>query len=149
MSENTEILLKLLELKLQALNVYAATGMTWWVSSIVFCGTILATSWVKKDELKLFPLLKQLGAFLTFFFSTIVLFGLWVIFGIHQLHNEVSEIQKAIGIPSHLSENFTFLTYQVAYTIGTISFAIVLYLWVLLLKYILNESNKEGANKAN
>ena len=61
MSDRFVILNNLLELKLHTLNVYATTGMTWWVSSVVFCGTIIGAAWIRKDDLEKFPLFELLG----------------------------------------------------------------------------------------
>ena len=139
MADQTEILIAMYELKIHTLNVYATTGMTWWVSSIVFCGTILGGAWVKKDELEKFPLFNFLGWFLTYFFFSIAAFGVWVIFGLQRLSYEIDKIQGALNIPSELSNHFTILTYQVAYGLGTTSFVVILALWVKLWKYIARE----------
>lgn len=144
MSDQTQILVKLLELKINTLNVYATTGMTWWVSSIVFCATIIGAAWIKKDELEEFPLFNLLGWFLTFFFFSIVLFGIWAIISIQRLSNEVNSIQAALQLSPELSSDSTFYTYQVAYGLGTISFGVVLVIWVRFWKHIAEEKSESG-----
>lgn len=136
MPDELLILSALLKLKLNTLNIYAIVGMTWWVSSVAFCGTIIGGAWLKRAEFRQFKFLKPLGFLLGFFFSSIVFFGIWMIIGIQQLRYEVDAIQAALKIPDNLSGNFEFTCIQVGYGVGTTSFAIILYVWFVLWRTI-------------
>lgn len=44
MADETYVLLTLLEIKFKVLNDYATSGMAWWVSSVVFCATVIGAT---------------------------------------------------------------------------------------------------------
>ena len=69
MSEDKDNPRFLLEQKIASLNTVANVSMTWWVSSIVFCGAIFAAVWLYRGDLFESGIMKSLGRVLLIFFS--------------------------------------------------------------------------------
>jgi len=134
---------ELLDYKYQIMNSIAANTITWWVSAVVFCSTIVVGAWIQKDQLKRFPLFRYAGLIITVFLFTVVLFGCWVVYGLQRLHEEVDALQAAFGLDAALSTDFTFVTYQIAIVVGTTSFVMLLVMWVRLWLFIARESSSE------
>ncbi len=86
-----EILNIILQHKLSFLDTMSNVAMLWWVSSVVFCGYIIAAVWMKRDEIekKDFPLPWFFFIVFAFFFS-IVVFGGWTIFVTTRLYQETN-----------------------------------------------------------
>ena len=60
---DSDLLTTLLQKKLDFVTTLANIGMTWWVSSVVFCGSILAAVWVYRKEVASSPLFIWLSNF--------------------------------------------------------------------------------------
>lgn len=128
----------LLEQKLQLLNTIANVGMLWWVSSVVFCGSILGAIWINRHEVAGAPFFGWLSVLLGVFFFSIVLFGVCMIIATGAIRYEVESIIEAVDLAKH-SRHVGFLTVQIGYAIGTTSFLIVTIIWALLWKTIIQE----------
>jgi len=146
MEIEAQILNTLLEQKLELLNTIANVGMTWWVSSIVFCGSALGAIWLKRHEIAAAPFFGWLGLFLGVFFVSIVLFGVWMVIATSILQSETNAILEALKIVKH-KNHIGFLAVQLGYALGTTSFIIVTIIWVVMWRTISNEHKKSLANK--
>ena len=58
----------LIEQKLQSLNIIAQVGITWWVSSIVFCATAVAAVWKFRGQIVIEAYFSSLYRALNFLF---------------------------------------------------------------------------------
>ena len=132
----------LLEKKFELLNVIAITGMTWWVSSIVFCGTALGIIWTKRSDIINAPFFGWLSLLLGVFFTSIVFFGVWMMFIVSELEIEVINIMHVLKIKEDVS-NIGFTALWGGYLIGSTSFTIVTILWALMWNSIKKERDKK------
>ena len=140
-----QVLNTLLEQKLQLLNTIAVVGMTWWVSSIVFCGSALGVIWLKRHEIASAPFFGLLGIFLGVFFASIVLFGIWMVVATGILQSETLAVLNDLNIKNQ--KHIGFLAVQIGYAIGTTSFIIVTVSWVVMWRTISNEHNELSKHK--
>ena len=93
--ENNEETRFLLGQKLAYVNTLASVCMTWWVSSIVFCGSILAAVWLYRDKLIVSGLIHLLGVFLSLFFAGIAVFGAQITWNhLPKLKEDLSRLPK-------------------------------------------------------
>lgn len=124
---NSEVACFLLEQKISSMNTAGTVCMTWWVSSVVFCGSILAAIWLKKSEIATSRfLLFGLSFVLTIFFIGVVLFGIAAIQYLKRLTVDLSKL--AYG-----NVFLTEVTYFIwAMKIGTWSFGLILSAWFIL-----------------
>ncbi len=60
--------------KLSNLNIVSTVCMSWWVSSIVFCGSILAAVWLRRTELVESNIIVYLAFFVACFFASFIYF---------------------------------------------------------------------------
>lgn len=120
----------LIERKIDFLNSVAQVCMIWWASSVVFCGSILAGVWAKRDELRERKLLLGLGFVLLIFFSSIVFAGCLAIYG--YLRNVRREIAELAGQLGHQNRFFhtEVSSFESAMWAGISSFAIVWVAWI-------------------
>ena len=122
----------LLVQKLEFLRTLAAVGMTWWASSVVFCTSMLGAVWLKEKEISE-TLFRWLRPSLTWFFGTIVAFGLLMAVMVCMLQVETLAISGQLnGL-----ENGTFSEFYAVlfgYVIGTSSFVFVIVAWRVLCK---------------
>jgi magnesium-transporting ATPase (P-type) len=125
--------------KLQFLQSMLDTGMLWWVSSVVFCISILAGVWIKQDELAKLGkgYLLWLWSIILVFFGTIVFYGIWIIYRIDIIESEVKTLLIQINFSVLLSE---FNTVETGYLIGTSSFILVFITWLLFIFYFLKKT---------
>lgn len=133
----------LLEHKLAFIDTLAQIGMTWWVSSVVFCGSTLAGVWLKHAELVLHPrLFRWIQNALTWFFLSIVLFGIFIMWQAQALKNETRELVQLIkstqpaNAPSYSGALTEFDTVIWGMCLGTTSFVLVLLAWIVLCNWI-------------
>lgn len=121
----------LLEQKLASLNAVANMCMTWWVSSVVFCGSILAGVWLQREEIVKSGVLFALGFTLSVFFAGVVAFGA-VIWGkyLPALDDDLSDLASTSGVGGSFSNELT--TFRWGMGIGTGSFFFILVVWLIL-----------------
>lgn len=135
--QNNETLRFLIEQKTTYLNSVVNVCMLWWVSSIVFYGSILAAMWLKQTELKKW--LKQdakrkvlnigllKGALLGFFLAT-ALFGVAILFYSFPIQSEISALATKLGYEGNYFYNEMW-GFRVAMSFGIGSFFFVCFIW--------------------
>ena len=114
-----------LEQKVTSLGTLANVCVTWWVSSVVFCGSILAAVWINRGELVESNVIGWLGFFLFMFFLSIIGFGILVIVYLCRLHRELKRNHKG-----YFSREIKFFIW--AMSVGTSSFILILVGWLCL-----------------
>ena len=129
-NEKNETLRFVLEQKISFTNMLGNVCMTWWVSSVVFCGSILAAVWLNKQELAASGVIGWLGFVLFFFFATVVCFGILVIRYLDKLQKEISTLAKELNHEGFFSNELSI--FKLGMIDGTSSFALVLIVWVIL-----------------
>lgn len=149
---NEETIRLLIEQKITFVNTAANVCMLWWVSSIVFYGSVLAAMWVKQDELK--ARLKQdelegkksinlLGWVLSCFFLATALFGV-VIFCYS------FPIQRGIaGLAARLKYEGSFFYneiwgFRIAMLFGIGSFCLVFLIWIRFWQHLRQQAKEEN-----
>jgi hypothetical protein len=86
-----ETLCFLIEQKVSYVNSTVNVCLLWWVSSIVFCGYVLAAVWSQREQLKQFGYVMGLGIILFVFFFFIAHFGFLIA-------DRLVTVQKEIAI---------------------------------------------------
>lgn len=130
-SKDDERTLLLLQQKLAHANTMGNVCMTWWVSSVVFCGSILAAVWWNKAELSEPEIVNKLGIFLLLFFAGVVIFGALIMrLYLRNLRKDLSKLLKKPGEKDFFSTELS--TFWWAMFIGTVSFLLILIAWVFL-----------------
>ncbi|HEY0097870.1 MAG TPA: hypothetical protein VGB76_02850 [Pyrinomonadaceae bacterium] len=119
-----------IEQKLSSLHTAGIVCITWWVTLVVFCGTILAATWLHKEKLvQTTPMKWTLFAVLTIFFLGAVGFGVLVIAYLRKFKGDVARF------PENSNEGRLFNTelgfFQGGMWIGTVSFILILMAWVV------------------
>jgi len=130
--EKNETLRFLIEQKLSSMNTAGNVCMTWWVSSVVFCGSILAAVWLQRSELAKAGgfLLGGLSLVLTVFFAGTVLFGVVAIKYLKKFRRDICKLTKGLNRGRVFQTEVTY--FIGAMEIGTWSFALVFVAWVIL-----------------
>ena len=95
MKDDKNITRFLLEQKITTLGTVATVSMTWWVSSIVFCGTILAAVWANRKDLFESKVIGYLGLFLSAFFLGIVIFGFLIVLYLRKARREIGRAARS------------------------------------------------------
>lgn len=143
---NDEIVKILLQEKLTFLNTVANSYMLWWVSSILFCGSILSTVWIKQKEI-LSINKKGFNFFfvvVNFLFLSIIGFGVFGVIGLSKIKSEY-DLLIATSKSSIIVPNSEFSSIQIGILIGTTSFLFVLVVWNLIY-FQLRKNNKQTKN---
>lgn len=130
--EKNEILRFLIEQKMSSLHTAGSVCMTWWVSSVVFCGSILAAVWLQKSDLVKAGvfILVGLSLVLTVFFASIVLFGIVAIKYLWKFCRDMRKLTKRLNYGGSFETEITYFIR--AMKLGTWSFALVFVAWVIL-----------------
>lgn len=134
-----EVCKLLLSEKYRTLHTYFTTGMTWWVSAVVFSGSILIGTWANNGKVVQLavsnPFVSHvIFCLVTLFFATVIGYGGWCIHSLEKLKTSVSEIIASISRDSAVKHTVTipeFTLISVAYVIGTSSFVLILVIWLV------------------
>lgn len=130
--EDTEETRFLLGQKLAFANTVSQVSMTWWVSSVVFCASILAAVWLKRADLIESGIFYPLGIFLCFFFAGVVIFGAQITWHyLRDLRQDLSNLPKKADGEAFFSTELK--TFKRSMFIGTASFFLILIVWVFFL----------------
>lgn len=123
----------LLGQKLAFANTAINVCMAWWVSSVVFCGSILAAAWLKRDELVESRIIHLLGIILLIFFAGVVAFGalIWWMY-LRNLNKGISEFAERLNPAAKDFFSTEVSTFKWVMFIGTSSFFLILVVWCLL-----------------
>jgi len=89
--------------------------MQWWVSSIVFCGAVLAAVWSNRAELRAPGILIGLGVILLAFFSFISYFGFSVAHRLGIVQQEIAALADKL----HYADLEHTLKPQIIYKMGS------------------------------
>ena len=137
----------LLSQKIQSLNTIATVGMTWWVSSVVFCGSILAGVWLKRQEVAHAAYFGWLRVILGFFFFSVVIFGIWLAVVAQGIDAESRALISQIG-GRDVGVSWMSLGITVGVLIGTTSFVLVTAMWFVLWRSIEREHRGAQGRRA-
>lgn len=114
---------------------YSQVNMLWWVSSTALIGALLAGAWVKRDELTAESVWRT-RLFRTgfVFLASVVAYGAIATFGAFRLAQRGIEACEAVGatVCSVGGEDVIFRIMPWAIVVGTSSFAIALFAWILV-----------------
>jgi hypothetical protein len=141
-------LISLIQSKLDFLKTLATIGMTWWLSSVVFCGSIIGSVWIKRHDLSNAPrLFAWLGVGLTCFFSGIAGFGAFTMWTVRRLETETLQLLALVqpwksGTPFPGAVEFDGVFMGMA--LATLTFVFVTVAWVFLCLWI-RQSNKTAS----
>ena len=127
----------LLKHKLSYLNTVATVCMSWWVSSIVFCGTILAAVWLKRGDLVKSDIILPLGGVVAFFFLTFICFGICALIHLGKFRDDISTLSgklKPEGLKPFFSNIFKREINSIWWgiLIGITTFILILGVWFYL-----------------
>jgi hypothetical protein len=127
-----EALKLLLQHKLAFLGIAAQVLMLWWVSSIAFCGSVIAGFWLRRDDFVDMPSVHYILITLTIsvFLASLVAFGVWSIWSLDRLQADVVELVRRTSLESPGFAEFVGVKWAVL--IGTSSFVFVFATWLTL-----------------
>lgn len=121
----------LLTRKLDYISTLATVSMTWWVSSLVFCGSIIAAVWMERDKLIAYPIICPLAAFISLFFTGLVLFGAHISWCyLPKLSRELSILTKTPDDQKNILSS-ELSVFRWLMSVGTGSFIFILLGWLL------------------
>jgi ATP/ADP translocase len=112
------------------ISLLSTTGMTWWVSSVVFCGSILGGTWLKHDELAKLHYQTWFFLIVLVFFCSIATYGIWLALTFRILNRELVQLRLQLSAP-HLS-NRELSLFEGATWIGTSSFLLIALTWLAI-----------------
>lgn len=133
-----EAILTLLASRLEIARTVADTTMLWWVSSIVFCGSILVGVWLEQERLlkKLSAgKLRWLGRTATFLLAMFFAYPIWICYAMGRFKGEAAALLSRLGDPT-LAMPFDFSAIQVAVGIGLVTFLPGFVLWLVLWRHL-------------
>lgn len=133
-SENVHFLL---EHKLSYLNTVSNVCMSWWVSSVVFCGSIVAAVWLNRKDLVESGIILWLGFVVAIFFAGFILFGIRIDKYLSRLKTNISCLTKELkppGLKQNLTQTFNIEieTIKCGVWIGIGTFIFILIVWIAL-----------------
>jgi len=135
--EGDENIRFLLGQKLSFLNTAAKVCMSWWVSSIVFCGTILAVVWFKRGEFE--PgILTLLSIAVTIFFASFILFGMSAIWHLREFEAGINNFIGKLKLDDSKQIFTDVFKHEInsirrGIIIGIGSFILVLIVWIIFI----------------
>lgn len=126
----------LLDHKFKFIEIVANTSMTWWVSSVAFCATIVGIALWRREAIQELPnrYLIPLGAIIHIFFISVILYGLLVINRVVHLKNDISLLVGELGFKS-INYDAELDGVKWAVTNGTSSFFFIWLAWLLVTVY--------------
>lgn len=143
-NEELELVRMLAENKLEVLRMIGNVGMLWWVSAVVFCGTIVGVAWYYRDQILTLQeaRIRALFIVVSLFFVSIVVYGIWTVYGVYLLESDFQLLMSAHGANPVWDQRSEFVFVRVAYSIGTTSFIIVTFLWMGLYFLIMQQKRR-------
>lgn len=134
---NNENVRFLLGQKISHFNTVSHVCMSWWVSSIVFCGSILAAVWFNRSDLMQSGIFPILGFVVAFFFLSFIWFGTVINRYLTRLDKDISFlIKKLKPNVSKLNPDCAFgaETHSIKWgiRIGISTFILILLAWFFL-----------------
>ena len=107
-------------------------AMTWWVSSVVFCASIIAGTWLKRADIyQLRTVARLLFCVIVFlFFVSVVAFGILTYRAFRRLGREIGELRAFLKKSTMSSERaWEFDFAATATALGTSSFILIALTW--------------------
>ena len=132
----------LLTHKFSTLDLMANTSMLWWVSSIVFCATIIATVYTHRAELCKLPHIHWVCLLITLFFLTFPAYGCWIIYSSQQIQSELMVLLKEVKRDAVGLHEFKVL--RVGLCFGMINFILIFCAWGWLW-YLIGKERGNGS----
>lgn len=133
-------LISLIQGKFDFLKTIATIGMTWWLSSVVFCGSIIGSVWIKRRDVRRAPrLFRWLSVGLTLFFLGIAGFGAFAMWTVRKLQAETMQLIRMLqpwksGVPVPDFVEFEGVYYGMG--LATVTFVFVAIAWIFLCVWI-------------
>jgi len=133
----------LIEQKVSFVNSAVNAAMLWWVSSLLFCGSVLGAVWSEREKLQSKPgVLVGLGIVLFVFFGAIAIFGFMGAYRLCIVQVEIAALAGALKYSEPVVKPNGFfyteiLTFKTAMIIGGSSFALIHIVWILFCLYLL------------
>lgn len=121
---NEELLRIMVEKNLSLLETLISACMFWWVSSVVFCGSLLAGIWKKETEIKKMPIFHWFFFVATVFIGSVVCFGFCVVRTSFKLESETEKFLELTKMNIDALSGFAALREGMYF--GTSSFVLVL-----------------------
>lgn len=132
----------LISRKLEFLRTVADTSMQWWVSSVLFCASVLGAMWSRRIEVMVMPYKRQVGFLLTFFFGSIVLYGALVTAITLLDWFSARQLLDVLRAPEDLF-NSEFLWILLGVPVGTSSFVLFLVVFRMIWRFIVQEERSQ------
>jgi len=137
-----ETIRHLLEQKVSYVNAIGNVSMLWWVTSVVFCVSILATVWKnRRDLVEEKWAVWLVGIAGSGLFLGIIFYGISVILYLDSIERELSELAVSLSAKADFFSTDIWL-FRRAMQIGTSSFAGVLILWIVMFVVLLLAKKK-------
>jgi hypothetical protein len=128
--QNNETIRFLIEQKITYINSIVNVCMLWWVSSVVFYGSVLAAVWLKQAELKKKKLiLNLLGLTLSVLFLATAAFGVLVINYSLYIQKDIDTLVTNLGGPYNFF-NTELTGFRRAMGFGIGSFILITLIWI-------------------
>lgn len=131
-----EIAKILLDRNLSFLEAVTSTTMTWWVSTIVFCPTVIALFWYYRDKIVILPKMNHVCFVVAVFLLSIPSYAAWVIVGLFHVEEETRNLLNYLDCA--FETPFSFTGVKVAIFIGGSCFLFAFALWI----YVWTDLNK-------
>lgn len=129
----------IIEHKLYTLHSLQSTGMSWWVSSVVFCASIIGAVWYHRKQLASHPeVMKSLRFAIGFFFITVIAYG--VVLAVHCMAMRADVLSLKGSDVKMFGKEFVVTT--IAYAFGTTSFILIAISWFTLLRHMKTYQDK-------
>jgi hypothetical protein len=111
-------------------------AMTWWVSSVVFCGSIIAGAWLKEAEIHQLGTMARcvLCSIVLVFFLSVVTFGFLTARAFQRLAREIGELRTSLVTAPDQSTGraWEFDFAAKATYLGTSSFLLIALTWCVI-----------------
>jgi hypothetical protein len=110
-----------------------SAAMTWWVSSVVFCASVVAATWLRRADVHALSFAVRAlfcGVVLVFFVS-VVAFGVLTYRTFRRLAREVGELRTSLGTADKgkIERAWEFDFAATATGVGTTSFLLITLIW--------------------
>lgn len=138
--DNLENIKMIVDRKLDFLNTVSDTSMLWWVSVVVFCGTVIGVVLGWKEKLEALPsyILKFFSFIVLIFLTSVVGYGYLVIEYADKSHKELKLLLPQIQVsPSAFDCEYSLLKYGMTFGIST--FVLTLIAWMFISIWLISK----------
>ena len=138
---------KRLDGKIAFLTTVINACMLWWVSSVVFCGSVLSTTYVKRKEILKLRNLNWFIFIVAFFILTIVAFGCGLGWLMYLERLQTAELLGKLKLPAD-GYKLEYQIFEWGLCLGTSSFVLVFITWVGIWKHLRKEVSQTSKRRA-